>query len=110
MRKRNGTSQAEIKQIVRRIVGKFHPEKIILFGSYARGDAGPDSDLDLLIVMPVDGSKRRRRVEIRMALHDFSIPKDILLSTPEEFAWRKNIVGTMEYPASREGKVLHGGR
>jgi uncharacterized protein len=100
--------QAQIDRMVKRIVRKFHPEKIILFGSQARGDAGPDSDVDLLIVMPVAGSKRDKRVEIRLALHDIKVPKDILISTPEEFAWRKDYVGTVERPAAREGKVLHG--
>lgn len=99
--------QSCIERMVKRIVKKFHPERIILFGSHARGDAGLDSDVDLLIVMPVQGSKREKRIEIRMALHDIKIAKDILVSRPDEFAWRKDIVGTIEYPASREGKVLY---
>jgi uncharacterized protein len=44
--------QKAIEQMVRRIVEQFHPERVILFGSHARGDAGPDSDVDLLVVMP----------------------------------------------------------
>jgi uncharacterized protein len=52
------TSEQKISEMVRRIVEGFHPDKIILFGSYARGAAGPDSDADLLVVMPVKGSKR----------------------------------------------------
>ena len=55
---------AQIERMVKRIVRKFHPEQIILFGSQARGDAGPDSDVDLLIVMPVEGSKRDKRLAI----------------------------------------------
>jgi len=93
--------------MVDRIVKQFRPEKIILFGSHARGDAGPDSDVDLLIVMPVEGSRREKRIEIRLALHDIKVAKDILVSTPEEFAWREQIVGTIEYPAAREGKVVY---
>lgn len=96
-----------IRQMVKRIVTQFHPEKIILFGSHARGQAGPDSDVDLLIVMSVEGSKRAKQVEIRAAVHDVHIPKDIIVSRPEEFQWRKDIVGTIERPAVREGKILY---
>jgi predicted nucleotidyltransferase len=99
--------QREIDRMTRLIVRKFHPERIILFGSHARGDAGPDSDIDLLVVMDVPGSKVDAAVSIGVALHRFRIPKDIIVVTPEEFAWRKDVIGTIEYPASREGKVLH---
>jgi uncharacterized protein len=93
--------------MVRRIVADFDPDKIILFGSYARGQAGPDSDVDLLVVMHVEGSKRAKQLEIRAAIHDVHVPKDIVVSRPEEFQWRKDIVGTIEHPASREGQVLY---
>ena len=93
--------------MVRRIVRKFHPERIILFGSQAREDAGPDSDVDLLVVMPVKGPKHKKQVEIRVALSNIRVPKDIIVTTPDEFAWRQNVVGTIEYPAFHEGKVLY---
>ena len=60
--------QKKIEEMVRRIVERFHPEKIILFGSHARGTAGPDSDVDLLVVMPVQGSRRRKATEIDLSL------------------------------------------
>ncbi len=93
--------------MVRRIVSQFRPERIILFGSHARGEAGPDSDVDLLIVMPVEGSRREKAVEIGVALHDIRVPKDIIVTTPEAFESRKDIVGTIERPAARHGKVLY---
>ena len=93
--------------MVKIIVKKFRPDKVIVFGSHARGEAGPDSDVDLLIVMPFSGSKLDKAVEIGVALSDVSIPKDIIVSRPEDFAWRKDIVGTIEYPATHEGKVLY---
>lgn len=96
-----------IKEMVRRIVLQFNPEKIILFGSHARGTAGPDSDIDLLVVMPTKGSKRKTMLDLQTALHDIRIPKDIIVSDPEEFHWRKDIVGTIEWPATHEGKVLY---
>ena len=107
MRKSNLVERKEIRQMLGRIVRRFRPERIILFGSHARGDAGPDSDVDLLIVMPVSGSKREKQIEIRLALRSFRIPKDIVVTTPEEFAWRKEVPGTIERPAAREGKVLY---
>jgi predicted nucleotidyltransferase len=96
-----------IDALVRRIVEQFHPERIILFGSHARGDAGPDSDVDLLIVMPVEGQPRKKAVEIRAALHDLRVPKDIIVTTPEAFSWRQHSVGTIVWPAVREGRVLY---
>ena len=99
--------QRLIERMTRRLVRRFDPEKIILFGSHARGTPGPDSDVDLLVVLPISGSKRQRQLEIRLALHDIRVPKDIIVSTPEEFAWRRDVVGTMEYPAVREGRVLY---
>ena len=99
--------QEGIREMVRRIVRGFDPEAIILFGSHARGAARPDSDVDLLVVMPVEGSKRQKQLEIRLALHDVGVAKDILVTTPEDFAWRKEVPGTVERPASREGKVLY---
>ena len=96
-----------IEEMVDLIVERFAPEQVILFGSHARGDAGPDSDVDLLVVMPLKGSKREKQIEIRVALHDIPVPKDIVVSTPQEFAWRRNIIGTIEEPASREGKLLY---
>src|SRR2546423_959591 len=85
-----------IRTIVRRIVRQFAPEKVILFGSHARGTAHPDSDVDLLVVLAVQGSKRLKAVEIAVALHDIRAPKDIIVTTPAEFAWRRHTVGTIE--------------
>lgn len=107
MIKTKGKRSSQIQKMVDRIVEQFHPEQIILFGSYARGNAGSDSDVDLLVVMPVAGSKREKMVEIGLALHDIAMPKDILVCTPEEFAWRKDIIGTIEHPAAQEGAVLY---
>ncbi len=106
-KKRAAPKDEPIRKMVRRIVRRFAPDKIILFGSYARGEAGPDSDVDLLIVMPVSGSIRQMAVEIGVALHDIRVPKDVIVTTPEEFEWRKDTIGTIEWPAWREGTVLY---
>jgi uncharacterized protein len=98
---------AHIGRMVKRIAKQFDSEMIILFGSHARGDAGPDSDVDLLVVMAAQGSVREQGLEIRHALHDIPFPFDIIVTLPEDFAWRKDVVGTIEWPAAREGKVLY---
>jgi uncharacterized protein len=103
----NPMERKEIRQMVRRIVSRFDPERIILLGSHARGEAGPDSDVDLLVVMPVEGSRREKAVEIGVALHDIRLPKDIFVTTPEAFESRKEIAGTIERPAARQGRLLY---
>ena len=100
-------TQEKINEMVRRIVKRFDPEKIILFGSHAKGTAGPGSDVDLLIIMPVTGSKREKQIEIGVALHDIRIPMDIIVTTPEEVERRKNLVGTIIRPALREGEIIY---
>jgi uncharacterized protein len=97
----------QIDEMVRRIVKHCDPEQIVLFGSRARGTAHPDSDVDLLVVMPVAGSKREKQVELRCVLHDICVPKDIIVVRPEELERRRDIVGTVIWPAVREGKVLY---
>lgn len=96
-----------IREMVERIVDRFRPERVVLFGSHARGDAGPDSDVDLLIVMDIEGSRRQAQLDVRRALHDIEVPKDVIVTTPEDFERRRRIPGTVERPAAREGRVLH---
>ena len=104
-RRENATM--EIDDAVKKIVEQFHPVKIILFGSYARGAVGPDSDVDLLVVMNVKDSKRRQAVEIDLALSDRTFPLDLIVVTPEEFEKYRDIAGHILYPAVREGKTLY---
>lgn len=104
---KEGPLKARLNRVVKRIVKRFGPEKIILFGSQARGDGGAESDVDLLVVMDFEGSKIAKMVELRGTLRGIRIPVDILVTKPEDFAWRRDVVGTIEWPAFREGKVLY---
>ncbi len=97
----------QIQEMVERIVTQFNPEQIILFGSHARGTAGPDSDVDLLVVKSIMGSRREERVAIRTVLRGIGVAKDIILATPEEIENSRDLVGTVIRPALREGKVLY---
>jgi uncharacterized protein len=96
-----------IKVMAERIVRDYDPVKIILFGSYARGEAGPESDIDLLVVLPAVANKRQAAIAIRRMLADLPMPKDIIVTTPEEIARRGDLVGTVLRPALREGRVLY---
>ena len=107
MNRQKETINEKIDELVRRIVNQFHPEKVILFGSYARGTAGEDSDADVLVVMPVKGSKRKKANEIDVALVGIDLPVDVIVVTPEELERQKNQIGTIIYPALKEGKVLY---
>jgi len=93
--------------MVRRIVEGFDPEMIVLFGSHARGSAGPDSDVDLLVVMPVCGSKRDLTIRIRKALAGMGLAKDVVVATPDEVERYRDLGGTVIFPAVHEGRVLY---
>ncbi len=94
-------------EMVERIVERFHPLRIILFGSYARAQARWDSDVDLLVVLSEVQDKRRVTVEIRRALADLPVAKDIIVTTPDEIERRGDLVGTVLRPTLREGRVLY---
>lgn len=93
--------------MVDRIVQRFQPLQVILFGSHARGAAVAGSDVDLLVVLPEVRDKRSVAVKIRRALGDLPVSKDIVVTTPEEIARRGDLVGSVLRPALREGKVLY---
>ena len=96
-----------LSEVVNRIVSKFHPDKIILFGSWARGDAQEDSDLDLLVVLSTVEHKRKAAIEVLRALNGLPISKDVIVTTPQEIEERGNIVGYILRPALEEGKVIY---
>ena len=101
------TSTETIASMVGRIVECFHPQKIILFGSHARGEAQDDSDFDLLIVAPSDEPRWRRTVPIYRLLAGLGVPKDIVWWTPEEIAEWQGVKSHFINTALREGKVLY---
>lgn len=99
--------QSTIQEMVKRIVEKFDPDQIILFGSYATGTAGPDSDVDLLVVLPFNVPHHEKCLEIRIALHGMGLAKDVFVATPEEVKKYRDIVGSIIKTAVHQGKVLY---
>ncbi len=96
-----------IALMTERIVARFHPLKVILFGSHARREAGVDSDVDLLVVFSQLEDAHRTAVEIRRTLRGFGVAKDIVVTTTEEITQRGHLIGTVLEPALREGRVLY---
>jgi len=97
----------QLPEITRRIVQTSNPEKIILFGSYARGNAGADSDLDLLIIVPDIPHLRQESLRVRRALRGLLAPVDIVVATSEQINRLGNTAGLIYQSAISEGKVLY---
>lgn len=96
-----------LQEAVRRLVGQFKPTRIILFGSQARGTADEHSDVDLLVICPVQGDRDTLAVAMDRALRGLRLARDIVVATPEEFERDRDIPGTVARPAWLEGKVLY---
>ncbi len=98
-----------LKQITRHIVDSVHPERIILFGSYAWGRPDQTSDIDLLVVVSSSdfpGYKRARAVY--RCLRDIIVPLDVMVLTRQEVERSVNIPSSLAYKIMREGNVLYG--
>ncbi len=97
-----------LPEMTTRLVRRFQPDRIILFGSQVRGEAREDSDVDLLVVLPhVDGRKLDARLAMHRALRGIPVARDILIATPGEIAQRGDVRGPALYTALREGVVLY---
>jgi predicted nucleotidyltransferase len=108
---RAGLSTADIETVLqeatRRLVEAAHPEKIILFGSYARGDFDKNSDLDLLVLLRGVESRFDEMVRLRHALSDIPMAIDLIVYSVERVTERQHLRGTMLYHALQEGRVLY---
>jgi HEPN domain-containing protein/predicted nucleotidyltransferase len=97
-----------LAQIVERAVASFAPERIILFGSRARGDHHDESDYDVMFVVDPRGADRPAvEGRVREGLGDLCSMMDIIITFVADFAWRRTDVGTLQYMAEQEGRVLY---
>ncbi|MEK7299058.1 MAG: nucleotidyltransferase domain-containing protein [Candidatus Margulisiibacteriota bacterium] len=100
--------QSDIQEMVFRIVAATHPEKVILFGSYARGTEGPDSDVDLLVIASHDTQSRRAELrKIWHALSGIMVPKDVLVYNREDVKKWQDTPNHVISIALKEGKILY---
>lgn len=105
----NGKTLREwLPSVIDDVVNRFNPVRVIVFGSVARGDEGPDSDLDLLVVLDHVDPKDRARLmgEIRFGI-DAPIPMDVLVTDPNECERRRDVIGSMQYWPLREGEIVY---
>jgi predicted nucleotidyltransferase len=103
----NQQVEAPLDTIVRRIVELVQPVKIILFGSAARGNAGPDSDLDLLVVMP-DGIHRRRTAQhLYRQLTGIGVPFDLVVATRSDLVTHADNPGLIYKSVLKEGRTVY---
>lgn len=103
--------QINYSEIINLILSEIEAEKVILFGSRARGDNRPESDIDLLIIQKNDFGKSKNRwnetLRIRKALKDYKISKDILLFSESEVEYWKDSINHIIPTCLKEGKVLY---
>jgi predicted nucleotidyltransferase len=94
---------------IKRLAEQFHPERIILFGSHARGTADEHSDVDFLVIteLAVRENRLHMMTEMDLALGGLGIAKDIVVLTPDEFEEDKDIPGTIARYAAKEGRLLY---
>jgi predicted nucleotidyltransferase len=99
---------AILAEVIRRIVEVAQPDRIVLFGSAARGQMGPDRDLDLLVVKSGVPHRRRLAQQIYRRLLGLTVPVDVIVVTPEDVERYRDKVGSIIGPALQEGRVVYG--
>ena len=104
---RGGAGDETLAEIVGRIVAVAAPERIVLFGSAARGEMGPHSDLDLLVIKAGRYRRREMSAKIRMALLDIEHAIDVVVVTPEDVERYRDAFMLVIAPALREGRELY---
>ena len=97
-----------LTEVLRRLIAAYAPERIYLFGSRARGDSGPDSDYDLMLVVPDDASEQRRRSTVAYeSLWGTGAAVDVVICTRSRFESRLHIPASLPATVIREGRLLH---
>jgi len=101
-------SDPRLAEVVRRLVAAYQPQRAYLFRSVARGDAGPDSDYDVLLVVPDDAAAEHRGSRLACeALRGTGIAVDVVVCTHRYFEERRHLRASLPATVLREGKLLH---
>lgn len=95
-----------IKSFCDKLVQQFHPVRVVLFGSYASGKPGPDSDVDILVILPFEGRPVKKALEI-LNRTDPRFPIDLMARTPEQVADRLKMNDFFMRDIMEKGKVLY---
>lgn len=97
-----------LSEIVQRLVEAYRPERIYLFGSVARGETGPDSDYDLMVIVPDDAPQEHRRSRLAYrALRGTGTAADVLVATRAAFDGRLHLRASLPATVAREGRLLY---
>jgi len=99
--------EQELQQVVQRIVAVAQPSRVILFGSYGRGDADAGSDLDLMVITPQVVDKYTEMIRLRKAVGSIGVGVDVLVYSETEYKRRSQVPGTVLYWARKEGRPLY---
>ena len=98
--------QEAIDEVVRQIVEKFKPQKIILFGSYARGNPRPESDVDMLVVMDTSLKEVQQAIQICQQI-EYRFGLDLIVHTPEQLAERLKMGDWFLRDVLKEGTIIY---
>lgn len=102
------TCDPRLAEILRRLIAAYEPQRIYLFGSCARGEAGPDSDFDLMVVVPDDAAPDRTRSRLAYrVLRGTRVAVDVLVWTRGNFESRLGVPASLPATVEREGLVLY---
>jgi predicted nucleotidyltransferase len=102
------SESAPLRRIVRRLVEAVDPERILLFGSRAKGTASGESDLDLCVIAEMEGDRRERRNRLhKLVRPEHDGPVDVLTFTPAEFAREKHLLNSVTYFIEKHGRTLY---
>ena len=100
-------AEQKLQELIRQVVEAVHPLQIILFGSAARGEMRPDSDLDLLIVMPEGTHRRYTAQHLYRHITGLGMPFDVIVATPGDLERHKDNIGLIYRTVLQEGKVVY---
>jgi predicted nucleotidyltransferase len=104
----NREDRAVLDELLRRLIAAYNPERVYLFGSKARGDDGPDSDFDLLLIVPDEASPERKRSRLAYeCLWTTGIAADVLVWTRSSFENRLHLKASLPATVVRDGKLLY---